>query len=200
METLELKETALGFHASGADLEQIHAKHALWAGLPRLIIILLGGFTTNFIWCLMLNIKNRTGYQYFTGEIREQTPPATLIAAGGEGAPVATGGQVDGRLDKTPVPMLGNYFFSALAGLTWYFQFFFYSMGETQMGDYKFSSWTLHMASSIIFSSLWGLALKEWKGSSAKAKGLLFLGLFVLVFSTVIIGYSNWLGGGGGGH
>jgi L-rhamnose-H+ transport protein len=50
-------------------------------------------------------------------------------------------------------PMLANYLFSALAGTTWYMQFFFYSMGETQMGAYKFSSWTLHMANIIIFSS-----------------------------------------------
>jgi hypothetical protein len=32
-------------------------------------------------------------------------------------------------------------------------QFFFYTMGETQMGRFKFSSWTLHMASIIIFST-----------------------------------------------
>ena len=61
-------------------------------------------------------------------------------------------------------PMFANYLFSALAGTTWYMQFFFYTMGETQMGRYKFSSWTLHMASIIIFSTLWGIALKEWKG------------------------------------
>ena len=53
-----------------------------------------------------------------------------------------------------------NYLFSALAGATWYLQFFFYTMGETQMGRYKFSSWTLHMASIIIFSTLWGIALE----------------------------------------
>ena len=200
LSTLDLKETALAVHKSGADLTAIHAKHALWAGLPRLIVILLGGFTTNFIWCLMLNIRNKTGYQYFTSQIREQSPPAQVVAGGGEGAPAATGEAFDGRLDKTPVPMIGNYIFSAMAGVTWYFQFFFYSMGETQMGDYKFSSWTLHMASIIIFSSIWGLALKEWRGSSSKAKGLLFLGLLVLVLSTVIVGYGNWLGGGGGGH
>src|SRR5207244_84758 len=62
------------------------------------------------------------------------------------------------------VPMLRNYLLCALAGITWYFQFFFYTMGETQMGRYKFSSWTLHMASIIIFSSLWGIGFKEWKG------------------------------------
>ena len=66
--------------------------------------------------------------------------------------------------------MLTNYLFCALAGVTWYLQFFFYSMGETQMGKYEFSSWTLHMASIIIFSTLWGIALKEWRGSSRATK------------------------------
>ncbi len=85
-----------------------------------------------------------------------------------------------------------------MAGTLWYFQFFFYSMGETQMGEYEFSSWTLHMASIIIFSSIWGLALREWKGASAKSKGLLFAGLAILVLSTMIIGYGNYVGSGGG--
>ena len=69
----------------------------------------------------------------------------------------------------------------------------FYTMGESQMGQYKFSSWTLHMASIIIFSSLWGLALKEWKGASWRAMTFLVLSLAVLVGSTVIIGYGNYL-------
>ena len=73
--------------------------------------------------------------------------------------------------------MLANYLLCALAGTTWYFQFFFYSMGETQMGKYKFSSWTLHMASIIIFSSLWGIGLKEWKGAGVQAGRLLALAL-----------------------
>jgi L-rhamnose-H+ transport protein len=72
-------------------------------------------------------------------------------------------------------------------------QFFFYTMGETQMGQYKFSSWTLHMASIIIFSSLWGIALKEWKGTSIRTKSLLTFGLAVLIGSTVIVGYGNYL-------
>jgi len=90
--------------------------------------------------------------------------------------------------------MLTNYLLCALAGTTWYFQFFFYTMGETQMGRYKFSSWTLHMASIIIFSSLWGIGLKEWKGAGVQAGRMLALALALLVGSTVIVGYGNYLG------
>jgi L-rhamnose-H+ transport protein len=73
-------------------------------------------------------------------------------------------------------------------------QFFFYTMGESQMGAYKFSSWTIHMASIVIFSTLWGVGLKEWKGAGPVAIRLLVLGLAVLVGSTMIIGYGNYLG------
>ena len=69
-------------------------------------------------------------------------------------------------------------------------------MGETQMGKYGFSSWTLHMASIIIFSTLWGLGLKEWRGAGNRAMGLLSLALLLLVGSTMIIGYGNYLGVG----
>jgi L-rhamnose-H+ transport protein len=138
----------------------------LWQGLPILVVVLLGGFTTNLVWCVLLNVRNRTGREYFT---------ATASGAG-------------------PAPMLRNYFFCALAGTTWYFQFFFYTMGETQMGRYKFSSWTLHMASIIIFSSLWGIGLHEWRGASRRTWIWLFVSLFVLVASTVIVGYGNYLG------
>jgi len=97
-------------------------------------------------------------------------------------------------INRARVPVLSNYLLCALAGTTWYFQFFFYSMGETQMGKYKFSSWTLHMASIIIFSSLWGIGLKEWKGAGVQAGRLLALALLLLVGSTVIVGYGNYLG------
>ena len=98
------------------------------------------------------------------------------------------------RQQAVRAPMISNYFFSALAGTTWYMQFFFYTMGETQMGRYKFSSWTLHMASIIIFSTLWGIALKEWKGAGPRTKWLVVLSLLVLISSTIIVGYGNYLG------
>ena len=176
------KQTALNVVDSGADLVAIHAKHSLWTGLPVLIVVLLGGFTSNFIWCVILNIRNRSWRDYLATGKQETGDGGKDAEAGG----------------KRRVPLAFNYLFAALAGVTWYFQFFFYSMGETQMGDYKFSSWTLHMASIILFSSLWGLFLGEWKGASGKARGLLFLGLGVLILSTIVIGYGNYIGGQGG--
>jgi L-rhamnose-H+ transport protein len=62
------------------------------------------------------------------------------------------------------------------------------------MGKYQFSSWTLHMARIIIFSSLWGIFLKEWNNTSALTKFLLGLALFTLIDSTIIVGYANLLG------
>jgi L-rhamnose-H+ transport protein len=182
-----------------AEISATHGTTTLWTGLPKLCVVLLGGFTSNFIWCVLLNIKNRTGYQYFSPTLREQPPKReneTII----ETAVDAPSEEVVERMPQPKrnaverVPMLNNYLFSALAGVTWYLQFFFYTMGETQMGDYKFSSWTLHMASIIIFSSLWGIALKEWKGSGAGTKRKLALGLALLVVSTIIVGYGNYLG------
>ncbi len=168
----------------------------LWTGLPKLVVVLLGGFTTNFIWCVLLNIKNRTGYQYVASHVRPEH--AGLQASGGEhggGASVARG------LTDLKVPMFGNYFFSALAGTTWYFQFFFYTMGETQMGKFGFASWTLHMASIIIFSTMWGWIFREWKGSSKKAHGLIAAGIATLILSTIIIGWGTYIKGQAGvGH
>jgi L-rhamnose-H+ transport protein len=90
-------------------------------------------------------------------------------------------------------PLAANYLLCALAGLTWYLQFFFYSMGTTRMGPYDFSSWTLHMASIIVFSTLWGISLREWHGTSAGTRRLVAAGLALLVASTVIVGYGNYL-------
>ena len=49
------------------------------------------------------------------------------------------------------------------------------------------------MASIVIFSTLWGVGLKEWKGAGRTAIRLLVIGLAVLLSSTVIIGYGNYL-------
>lgn len=122
------------------------------------IVILLGGFTTNFIWCMYLNAKNKSFHNYS---------------------------------DKR-TPLFRNYFFSALAGLTWFLQFFFYGMGESKLGNGS-SSWILHMAFIILVSALWGLLLKEWRGVSKKTYATIAAGIAVIILSVVLVGYGNSL-------
>jgi L-rhamnose-H+ transport protein len=176
----------------GDPITKISASHGtgpLWVGLPVILVILLGGLTTNFIWCVLLNIKNRTGYQYLATHVREEH-----AHHGGHGSSEHAPAQASAAT-ATPadlkIPVLGNWFFCALAGTFWYFQFFFYQMGESQMGNYKFSSWTLHMASIIIFSTLWGIFFKEWRGAKVLTKFLVVVMLLFLVGSTCIIGWGN---------
>ncbi|HET7102843.1 MAG TPA: L-rhamnose/proton symporter RhaT [Terracidiphilus sp.] len=173
-----------------------HGTSIMWQGLPVLVVVLIGGFTTNFIWCLILNVRHRSFGEYL------RIPAARQRTASSEHPPIENitdAASTEMALEMTPSlrgepSLYWNYFFSALAGTIWYMQFFFYTMGETQMGRYKFSSWTLHMASIIIFSTLWGIALKEWRGVSLRTKILVFLTLLTLVGSTMIVGYGNFLG------
>ncbi|WP_370167197.1 L-rhamnose/proton symporter RhaT, partial [Marisediminitalea sp.] len=95
---------------------------SLWQGLPVLCVVLAGGLTTNALWCLWLIKKNGTAREYL--------------------------GQVAASAEKLPVNnLVKNYLLASLGGALWYFQFFFYTMGESHMGKYEFSSWTIHMAS-----------------------------------------------------
>jgi L-rhamnose-H+ transport protein len=148
----------------------------IWTGLPKLVVVLLGGFTTNLIWCIILNLRNRTAYQYVSRTLRADV-------RGDDPSP--------GDLQ---IPVASNLFFCAVAGTTWYLQFFFYTMGETQMGRYAFSSWTLHMASIIIFSTMWGWILHEWTGASRRTHLLIATGISILILSTLTVGLGNYLG------
>jgi L-rhamnose-H+ transport protein len=140
----------------------------LWQSLPALMVVLWGGFATNALWCGVLLVKHRSGAQF-------------LGAANDDGR--ALGGKRVGL----------NYAFAAAAGLLWYLQFFFYSMGQTKMGKYDFSSWTLHMAGTILFATLWGAVLHEWRGTSRKTRWMGATGFGLLVASTLVVGYGNYL-------
>jgi L-rhamnose-H+ transport protein len=143
-----------------ADLAVKNGVRPLWQNSPVFILIFAGGFTTNFLWCLILNIKNRSAKDY---------------------------------LNSSKAPLASNYFFSAMAGITWYLQFMFYGMGTTKMGKYNFSSWTLHMAFIIVFSNVWALLLREWKGASRRTLTIVICGILVVVLSTVLIGAGNYM-------
>ncbi len=130
----------------------------MWQGLPVLVVVLLGGFTVNFVWCLLLNLKNRTAGDY----------------------------------TKFGLLLVPNLIFSALAGVLWYSQMACFTIGDSQSGNFKFTGWTVFMSAQIVFSSLWGIVLAEWKGSSERTRTLLTTGLAILVVSMAIIGYGNY--------
>jgi len=162
----------------------------LWQNLPVLVVVLWGGFVTNFIWSVILILKNGSAKQFLgaPGSNPMGTSPTT-----GETMMDVDLRNPDEALRIRPGVLTRNYVLASLAGIIWYFQFFFYSMGQTKMGKYDFSSWTLHMASIIIFATLWGIALHEWRDTSRKARLLNFCGLLLLVGSTVVVGYGNML-------
>ena len=143
-----------------------HGRSDLWQSLPTLVVVLWGGFTTNALWCCGLLIKNNSSAQ-FLGKAADSEKRIR-----------------DGQL-------ILNYALSAAAGLLWYLQFFFYSMGQTKMGKYDFSSWTLHMAGTILFATLWGVVLHEWQGTGKWTKTLGAAGFALLALSTLVVGYGN---------
>lgn len=122
------------------------------------VVLLWGGLTTNLIWCVILNTRNKTFSNY---------------------------------TDKK-TPLGNNYLFSALAGTTWFLQFFFYGMGESKLGNGA-SSWILHMAFIILVSNMWGIILREWQGVSTATRRTVVIGILTIFASVVLVGYGNSL-------
>jgi L-rhamnose-H+ transport protein len=86
-----------------------------------------------------------------------------------------------------------NYLLAVISGLMWYGQYFGYGTGATKMGEYGFASWSIFMASIIIFSNVWGLVLKEWKLVDSRTRLYLWLGILALIISVIMIGVGNGL-------
>ena len=122
------------------------------------VVLLWGGLTTNFIWCMILNTRNKSFGDY----------------------------------TNRSTPLLRNYLFSAIAGTTWFLQFFFYGMGESKMGNTA-SSWILHMAFIILVANMWGIVLKEWNGVSRKTKITITIGIATIIASVFLVGIGNSL-------
>lgn len=87
-----------------------------------------------------------------------------------------------------------NCLLAWVAGVTWYFQFFFYGMGESTLGKgYSSASWAIHMAFIVVFSNLWGIVFHEWRGTKPVTRSLVWLGILLLIASTFVIGYGKSL-------
>lgn len=95
-----------------------------------------------------------------------------------------------GDYTNSHAPLARNYFYSALAGTTWFMQFFFYGMGESKLGNGA-SSWILHMAFIILIANGWGIVLREWHGVSTRTRNTIVAGISLIILSVVVVGYGN---------
>jgi L-rhamnose-H+ transport protein len=153
-----------GLHA-GAEIERTAldtqpATLQPWQGIPVLVVVLLGGFTVNFLWCLYLNLENRSVGDYI----------------------------------RSGAPLAANALLAAAAGAIWCSQFALFKVADAKSGpDIQFAGWTVLMSSMIIFSTLLGILLREWRGVSGRTKALVAAGLLLLITSLASIGYGNYL-------
>jgi L-rhamnose-H+ transport protein len=102
-------------------LTLLHGTSTMWQGLPVLVIVLAGGFTTNFVWCAILNMRNRSYGEYLripvdSGTQRTSEHPPLENPTDAASTEMA----LDMAVVEGKAPSLGwNYLFSVVAGATW---------------------------------------------------------------------------------
>ena len=147
----------LGLEAGSpiSELVRSHGANELFVLNPVILLVTTGGFLTNAIYCIYQNGRNHTGKEYFS------------VSAG---------------------VLWNNVLFCALAGVLWYSQFFGLGMGKSFFADSPVMlafSWSILMSLNVIFSNIWGILLKEWKGVDQKTIVVLVTGMCVLIFSLI---------------
>ena len=133
-------------------------------GNAKIIVSTAGCFVVNFIWFLVLGIRQKT--------LKEFTSKSGISGS----------------------VRFKNTLWSALAGSLWFMQFFFYGLGHVKMGHFQFVSWALHMSMLIFFSYMVGVLMKEWKSVSKNTYLILLTALLILVASFIITGYGSYIG------
>jgi L-rhamnose-H+ transport protein len=137
----------------------------MWQGNVIYIFSNTGAFITTAIYCLWLHARHKT-----LGELVE-------LPAGEE---------------KASLPL--NWTMAVVTGLFWYGQFFFYNLGHVRLGEYKFTSWAIHMIMLVLFSNVVGVALREWRACRRVTHGTIAVALVVLTAAVLLLTYGNYLG------
>lgn len=138
----------------GKDINFGELTNPMYSTLPATLLVTLGGFVTNAVYCFYQNSKNKTWGDYGKSAIWGN-----------------------------------NLLFCALAGLLWYSQFFGLSLGKGFLTDsptLTTFAFCILMALNVVFSNVWGIILKEWKGVSQKTIVVLLIGIVVLIVSTFV--------------
>jgi L-rhamnose-H+ transport protein len=149
---------------AGQPIAETAVKHGagMWQGNVIYIFSNTGAFITTAIYCLYLHAKHKT-----LGELIE-------LPAGPE---------------KASLPV--NWAMAIVTGLFWYGQFFFYNLGHVHLGEYKFTSWAIHMIMLVLFSNLVGVALREWRTCRRATNATIVFALAVLTAAVLALTYGN---------
>lgn len=157
-----------------------------------LAIALLAGFMSG---CFNVGLAFGEGIRFAGSDPMYATLPATLLVTLGgfatnaayclrENAANGTWGDYGRR-----AVWGNNLLFCALAGLLWYSQFFGLALGKGFLpeGSALYTlSFCILMALNVVFSNVWGIILKEWKGCSRSTVAVLVAGLAVLILSSFL--------------
>ncbi|MBF9000719.1 MULTISPECIES: L-rhamnose/proton symporter RhaT [Vibrio] len=82
-----------------------------------------------------------------------------------------------------------NLLFTAMGGIMWYLQFFFYGWGEASVpARLDYINWMLHMSCYVLFGGIIGLIMAEWKGVGTRPVRILIAGLLVIIGAANIVG------------
>ena len=100
---------------------------------------------------------------------------------------------VRGQRLRLSASLASNYLLAAAAGFIWYLQFLLLTMADGYSGRFAFAGFSILMSSMILFSTIFGIMLKEWKGTTARTRNLLAIGLAVLLASVIVIGFGKYL-------
>ncbi|MBP6065234.1 L-rhamnose/proton symporter RhaT [Bacteroides sp.] len=130
---------------------------AIYAGLPVIFLVTLGGFFTNAAYCLQQNMKNKTGHEYFS--VQKSVLINNLLFCA----------------------LAGVLWYSQFFGLEMGKSFL---MDSPVLLAF---SWSILMALNVTFSNVWGMLLKEWKGVSGSTISVLLLGLAILISSIIVV-------------
>ena len=127
----------------------------LFAGLPVVVLVTLGGFLTNAAYCIQQNIKNKTGKDYVSVPKSVLTNNLLFCA------------------------LAGLLWYSQFFGLEVGKSFLADNPALTAF------SWCILMSLNVLFSNFWGIILKEWKGCGKKTISVLVAGLLLLLLSII---------------
>ena len=129
----------------------------LYAGLPVIFLVKLGGFCTNSVYCLQQNLKKKTLGEYAA----------------------VSGGVLANNL--LFCALAGGLWYSQFFGLEMGKSFL---TGSPVLLAF---SWSILMSLNVTFSNVWGIILNEWKGCGGRTIAVLLTGLIVLVASMVVV-------------